>query len=99
MKTKLSISDIRELTREKSPHFFDRDTLRFFGQRMSMFRVWKGKSGARYIAAPMRNRDRYTGRHYTVGVTFRKFTESDLELVDYKPIGMEDAKEWVKQNG
>lgn len=103
MKTKLTIAYIREATRQNSPHFFDRDTLKFFGQRMSSFRVWKGKSGATYIAAPMRHEDRHTGRFYTTGLTLRKFTGADLELVempnDVELLGMEHAKEWLKQNG
>lgn len=97
---KLTISDIHAATSEKSPHFFDRATLRFFGQRKGSFRVWKGKSGAHYIAAPIRREDRYTGRSYAMGLTFRKFTGDDLTLVDHPEfLGTDDAKEWVKQNG
>lgn len=96
-----SISFIREATREASPHFFTRDTLRFFGQRVGMFKVWKGKSGAFYIAAPSYWSDRQTGRPVLMGVTFRKFTGSDLVNVEHPDFlkSMDCAREWVKQNG
>lgn len=96
-----TISAIREATRESSPFFFSRDTLRFFGQRVGMFKVWKGKSGAFYIAAPSYWTDRSTGRPQLMGVTFRKFTGSDLVNVEHPDFlkSMDYAREWVKQNG
>jgi hypothetical protein len=94
----MNISDISFATRESSPYFFSRETLRFFGQRMSSFRVWKGKSGAFYVAAPSYWND--NGQSRMMGVTFRKFTGTDLVNVDTPKFqDMEDAKEWVKANG
>lgn len=97
----MTISDIRSATLAQSPYFFTRDTLRFFGQRMSMFRVWKGKSGSYYVAAPSYWTDRYTGHRKLMGITMRKFTGSDLENVKHPDFhgDMEYAKEWIKQNG
>lgn len=98
----MTISDIKTKTQEKSPYFFTRDTLRFFGQRVGSFKVWKGKSGAHYIAAESFWRDR-AGRPQFMGVTFRKFTGDDLqsvtlpETVNKKDI--DSVREWVKTHG
>lgn len=50
-----TISDIKRMTEETSPHFFDRKTMKFFGQRMSDFKVRKMEDGRIEISAPMRD--------------------------------------------
>ena len=39
---KWTISEIAAVLQENGSHYFDRDTLRFFGQRRSDFRVYQG---------------------------------------------------------
>lgn len=50
----MTIYEIKRLTRETSPHFFDRDTLRFFNQTLRMFSVKKQKDGRYKIEAGTR---------------------------------------------
>ena len=42
----MTIYQIKESTKESSPHFFDRKTLKFFGQTLKSFSVMK--DGNRY---------------------------------------------------
>jgi len=51
---RLTIYDIKRLTAETSPKYFDRGTLKFFGQRMSDFKVSKCDDGRYFISAPVR---------------------------------------------
>ena len=66
------IWDIKKLTFEKSPHFFDTDTLRWFGQTMNSFRVKKSPAGRIFIYAPSRQHREF------MGFTFREFKDNDL---------------------
>ena len=45
MQTKLTIYDIKRLTQETEPHFFARDTMKFFNQRLKDFKVYKLENG------------------------------------------------------
>ena len=72
---KLTIYDIARLTQETSPFYFTRDTLRFFHQRMSDFRVYKQKDGKYLINAPMKDS---TGR--IVGTSQRIFNPITNQL-------------------
>lgn len=96
-----TIYAIEAATREKAPFFFTRDTLQFFGQTRSSFSVWKGASGAVYIAAPSYWKDRQTGRKKLMGITFRRFTGDDLDTPEHPDFmkSMELAKQWVKTAG
>lgn len=75
-----SLGEIEELTHGASPHFFDRDTLRFFGQRKSMFRIKRSPAGRIFVYAPSywRNHDGPGVR--LMGFTLREFTGTDLAL-------------------
>lgn len=80
MKTeRLTIHDIKRLSEPKSPYFFSRDTLKFFGQTLKSFSVTKYPGGRYLISAPMV--DRLTGRK--VGTTERIFNPvtNELELI------------------
>ena len=50
---RLTIYDIKRLTAETSPYFFSRNTMRFFRQRLSDFKVYKQDDGRYKIIAPM----------------------------------------------
>jgi len=49
----MTIYEIKRRTKETSPYFFSRDTLRFFGQRMEDFKVKKINNDCYHINAPM----------------------------------------------
>jgi hypothetical protein len=53
MARKPTIYDIARLTSETSPHFFSRETMKFFNQRMSDFKVYKQDDGRYLITAPV----------------------------------------------
>lgn len=76
----MTIYEIAERTKAKQPYFFSKDTMRFFGQTMSKFRVKKQSGGKYLIYCPMK--DRRTGKH--IGMTERLFNPetNDLEFID-----------------
>ena len=49
----MTIYEIKERTKETSPHFFDKKTLKFFGQRMSSFKVYKTNNERYEVIAPI----------------------------------------------
>ena len=50
----MTIHDIKALSHDDAPHFFSRQTLRFFGQTMRSFSVRKAADGRRYlVTAPV----------------------------------------------
>jgi len=71
-----TIHDIRFATEEKSPHFFDRKTLKFFGQTMASFIVFRHKNKL-MIAAPVKDS---SGKR--VSETLRQYRDGDLINVD-----------------
>jgi hypothetical protein len=66
--TRYTIYDIKKLTEANAPHFFTRDTLRYFGQTMRGFSVVRQYDGRIRISQPMRDR---SGR--VMGKTVRLF--------------------------
>lgn len=68
-----TIYDIKYRTLENQFHFFDRDTLKFFGQTMKDFRVKKSPTGRIFILATM-----YYDTNYAAGYTFREFVNNNL---------------------
>ena len=52
----MNIYEIKEKTSETSPYFFSKDTLKFFGQTMSAFKVQKQPDGRYRISAPRKDR-------------------------------------------
>lgn len=59
-----------------APYFFNRDTMRFFNQKMRDFRVYKLDNGNYRIAAPMRDH-----RGEIVGTTEREFNPQTNEFL------------------
>jgi len=72
----MTISEIKDRTEDTSPFFFNRDTLKFFGQTMSSFKVYKQDDGRYLITAPMK--DRSTGK--VMGQTERYFNPETNKL-------------------
>ena len=57
----MTIYEIKRRTEETAPHFFTRDTLKFFGQTMKDFKVYKQADGRFLITAPIRINGRLAG--------------------------------------
>jgi len=72
-----TIYDIKHDIQEKSPHFFSRNILKFFGQTMKSFHVVQSPEGRIFIFAIMR--PEFTRRG--VGYTFREYVDHDLIVV------------------
>ena len=49
----MTIYEIKKRTKETSPYFFNRNTMKFFGQKMKDFKVYKQKDGRFKIIAPI----------------------------------------------
>ena len=57
----MTIYEIKRRTEETAPEFFTRQTLKFFGQTLKDFRVYKVDSKNYLITAPMRMRGEVIG--------------------------------------
>ncbi len=57
----MTIYEIKERTLQTSPHFFDHKTLRFFGQTMKSFHVYKLNNGTFLLTAPIYHEGKYIG--------------------------------------
>jgi hypothetical protein len=71
----MTISEIKKATLETAPYFFSKETMRFFGQRMSSFSVKKQPDGRVRISAPMFDR---SGKN--MGETIRFFNPVNNQL-------------------
>lgn len=57
----MTIYEIKRRTEETAPEFFTRQTLKFFGQTLKDFRVYKMDGKNYLITAPMRMRGEIIG--------------------------------------
>jgi len=71
----MNIYQIQELTRKTAPYFFSKDSMKFFGQTMSRFRIKKQTDGRFLISQPMKDRN---GK--VMGYTERYFNPINNEL-------------------
>ena len=71
----MTISEIKNRTQETSPYFFSRESMKFFGQTMRDFKVYKQNDGRYLITAAMRDN---SGK--VVGKTERLFNPLNNEL-------------------
>lgn len=78
----MTIYEIKRRTEETAPHFFSRETLKFFHQTMRDFKVYKQKDGKFMIVAPIRQRTRFSGSPIfaTIGETRRIFNPETNKL-------------------
>jgi len=70
----MTIYEIKERTQETSPYFFTRASMRFFGQTLKDFRVYKQKDGKYLIIA--HSGSNWKGKH----ITQRLFNPKTNEL-------------------
>ena len=73
----MTIYDIKRMSEEKAPYFFDRNSMKFFGQTLKDFSVKKLNEERYYISAPMRD-----SRGHQVGVTKKIFDVRTRELLN-----------------
>lgn len=73
----MTIHEIKQRTQETAPYFFDPETMRFFGQTMRSFKVYKQPDGRYKITAPMINR---RDNNRIMGETVRYFNPETNEL-------------------
>jgi len=78
----MTIYEIKRRTEDTAPYFFSRQTMKFFGQTMRDFKVYKQKGGKFLIVAPMRERTRFSGSEIWVtrGETRRLFNPETNKL-------------------
>lgn len=71
----MTIYEIKQRTLQTSPYFFDRKTLKFFGQTLRDFSVIKWNDGTYRISAPIFHQGKQ------VGQTVRIFNPETNELL------------------
>ena len=69
----MTIYEIKELTKKTAPYFFNRDTMKFYGQTLKDFSVKKQKDGRFKITAPIRD-------NYFTYRTIRYFNPKNNEM-------------------
>lgn len=89
---KPTISEIKRNTKKNQPYYFDTKTLRYFGQKMSDFKVYMTKTGRVFIYAKSYDLDYRTGKKRLMGYTIREYIDkglkSELKIVSqYKTPG------------
>ena len=74
----MTIQQIKSLSSITAPHYFDKKTMKFFGQKMSDFKVKKQLDGRFLISAPMRNKE-----GIVIGKSERYFNpiSNELEII------------------
>lgn len=82
---RLTIYDIKYRSQEKAPYFFSHDSLKFFGQTMRDFSIYKQSDGKYLISAPIKDNGKFTGVY-----TKRLFNPktNELEMVEGKENGL-----------
>ena len=78
----MTIYEIKRRIEGELPHYFDRKTLKFFGQTMKDFRVYKQEDGKFLFTAPVRQRCRIFGSEVwaVTGETRRIFNPETNKL-------------------
>ena len=73
----MTIYDIKRMSEDKAPYFFERKSMRFFNQTLKDFSVKKLNEEKYYISAPMRD-----SRGQQMGITKRVFDVRTRELLN-----------------
>ena len=78
----MTIYEIKTRLEETAPKYFSRETMKFFGQTMKDFRVYKQEDGKFLISAPIRQRTRFSGSEIwaTIGQTRKIFNPETNRL-------------------
>ena len=78
----MTIYEIKRRLEDTAPQYFSRESMKFFGQTMKDFRVYKQKDGKFLMVAPIRERTRFSGSEIwaTIGQTRRIFNPATNRL-------------------
>ena len=78
----MTIYEIKTRLEETAPKYFSRETMKFFGQTMKDFRVYKQEDGKFLLTAPIRQRTRFSGSEIwaTIGQTRKIFNPETNRL-------------------
>ena len=78
----MTIYEIKRRLEDTAPQYFSRASMKFFGQTMKDFRVYKQKDGKFLMVAPIRERTRFSGSEIwaTTGQTRRVFNPETNKL-------------------
>jgi len=78
----MTIYEIKTRLEETAPKYFSRETMKFFGQTMKDFRVYKQEDGKFLLTALIRQRTRFSGSEIwaTIGQTRRIFNPETNRL-------------------
>lgn len=78
----MTIYEIKRRLEDTAPQYFSRETMKFFGQTMKDFRVYKQEDGKFLMVAPIRERTRFSGSEIwaTTGQTRRVFNPETNKL-------------------
>jgi len=78
----MTIYEIKTRLEETAPKYFSRETMKFFGQTMKDFRVYKQADGKFLLTAPIRQRTRFSGSEIwaTIGQTRKIFNPETNRL-------------------
>lgn len=90
---KPTISEIKSRTLKKAPYFFSKNTMKFFGQRMSDYKVKRSPKGKIFIYAPT-----YDDLGNKMPYTFREFKNNDLIYSTKMFESESDIKKYISKN-
>jgi len=78
----MTIYEIKTRLEETAPKYISRETMKFFGQTMKDFRVYKQEDGKFLLTAPIRQRTRFSGSEIwaTIGQTRKIFNPETNRL-------------------
>jgi hypothetical protein len=89
------IAEIVEKNRNAGQHYFDRDTLKFFGQRISSFKVLTSPKGNIFIYA-WSNPPWSQTKLYKLSVAQFNVVNGHCEPIKFSTV--QELKEYVRQN-
>lgn len=88
--SKPTIAQIKRIVEANGSHYFEKASMKFFGQRMSDFKVFRSKKTGRiFVGAPSRKQRGYYSLH--------EFTGKRLNSVHGAPTHWADVPDWVNR--
>ena len=75
---KPTLSDIKRTTKREMPYFFDKKSMKHFGQTMKSFKIHRSPSGRCYLYADTYSLDHRTGKNEFMGVMVNEYIEKGM---------------------
>jgi len=88
---KPTIYEIKRMTFDKLPYFFDKNTMKFYGQRLSDFKVKRSPKGKIYIYARI-------AKDEGGGYSFHEFKNNDLKPIPTFFDTLDKVKKYISKN-